>query len=479
MMRTFTISPWIAAAVGLTLSSACGSASSDGPDGPAGSSGGALGSGSGGGGPAAGTPSTAGKGSGSAGSASFCAGTGPVVTLPGPTGSATTCTGSIAETKFLNALCTCNNATVAGYLKTRGFDSRQGAFGSGTQGGGSVGINHDYAITTGYTDVGGSLTIAGPNSLSFAGFLEVGGNLSLAGAATVAGYTKVHRDARLGAAFTDLGPATVLGDLHSSSSVIALPLSVGGERVGESVAVPKPCACEPSDLLDVGALVDDARVHNDNASAGIDPKMFNLAVGDVRATLPCGRFYIEHMSGIGNIIVDVTGRVALFVDGSLDATGNIEFRLAPQAEIDIFVRDNLVLTGRSVFGNKDKPAATRIYVGGSGDVVLVGAAGFVGNVYAPRSLVTAVGYAEVYGSVFARDFVSPGYANFVYDRAIQDAGDGCKEPPPPPGTCTQCGSCTGGKACVDGSCGSCRTDADCCSPLVCDGGTCSEPIEIR
>ncbi|MFZ5891388.1 MAG: DUF7305 domain-containing protein [Myxococcota bacterium] len=460
---------------------ACGGASSS--DGLGGSAlGGAANASSGGATNAAGTSASAGRSAGNAGTGGggFCAGTGPVVTIPGSNGTTTTtCTGSIAETKFLNALCTCNNATVAGYLKTRGFDSRRGPSSSTNQGGGSVGINNNYAITTGYTDIGGSLTIAGPNSVSFAGFLEVGGNFSTASEATVAGYTKIHRDARFGGPFTDLGPATILGDLYTASSVIALPLQVGGKRVGQSVMVPKPCPCEPSDLLDVEALVRDARTHNDNASAGIDPKMFNLVVGNVHATLPCGRFYIERMSGIGNVIINVTGRVALFIDGPLDATGNIEFRLAPAGEIDIFVRDNLVLTGRAVFGNKDRPAATRIYVGGDGDVLLVGAGGFVGNVYAPRSLVTAVGYAEVWGSVFARDFVSPGYANFVYDRAIQNAGDTCKEPPPPPGTCSQCGSCTGGLACVNGTCGQCSTDADCCSPLVCTDGKCEEPIVIR
>jgi hypothetical protein len=97
-------------------------------------------------------------------------------------------------------------------------------------------------------------------------------------------------------------------------------------------------------------------------------------------------------------------------------------------------------------------------------------------VYAPRSRVTAVGYLKVYGSVFARDFAIPGYADFSYDRAIQHAGDGCDVPLPPPGTCSPCGSCTGGTACVEGACGACRTDADCCSQLVCMSGVCSEPL---
>ncbi len=33
----------------------------------------------------------------------------------------------------------------------------------------------------------------------------------------------------------------------------------------------------------------------------------------------------------------------------------------------------------------------------------------------------------------------------------------------------------GAQACVDGTCGDCRTDADCCAPLICNAGRC-EPL---
>jgi len=53
-------------------------------------------------------------------------------------------------------------------------------------------------------------------------------------------------------------------------------------------------------------LVRDARTNNDNAANGIDPKMLNLVVGNIEATLPCGRFYLEQIGGAGNIIINVT-----------------------------------------------------------------------------------------------------------------------------------------------------------------------------
>jgi hypothetical protein len=410
---------------------------------------------------------------GPVGTGATCTAASPVVTVPNASGTPVkTCTGAIAETRFQSALCTCHDASVAGYLRVRGFDSAQGPFQDGVNdGGAAVGINNAYFITTGYTDVAGSFAVAGPHSLSFAGYLKVWGDLRAAGSVAVAGYTNIGRDAWLGAGLTDLGPVTVGRDVHAAGTLMAIPLVIGGQRTQENVQVRPPCPCAPSDLLDVGALVDDARLNNDNAALGINPSMFNLLVGNVQATLPCGRIYIERMGGLGNLIVDVTGKVALFVDGSIDAAGNVEFRLAPGAEIDIFIRENLVLAGRAVFGDPTHPASTRIYVGGSGDVVLVGAGTFVGNVYAPRSLVTAVGFADVWGSVFARDFVSPGYARMVYDRAITRAGSDCSVPPPP-GTCSQCGTCTGGLACVQGSCGPCTTDAECCGQLACIDGRC-------
>ena len=51
--------------------------------------------------------------------------------------------------------------------------------------------------------------------------------------------------------------------------------------------------------------------------------------------------------------------MALFVDGAIASTGNLEFNLSPTAEIDIFVRGDLVLTGRATFGQKERPAASR------------------------------------------------------------------------------------------------------------------------
>lgn len=450
------------------------------------SSGGKAGSSAAGGKGGSGGTSASTKKSGSSSASStavsdICSGKGPVVTIPATTTTSSykTCTGRLAETHFVSALCTCENATVAGYLRTRAFNSSKG---TSLDMGGSVGVNKTYAITEGFTDVGGSMSIAGSDSLSFAGYLKTGADLRTQGEALVAGYTNVGRNMWVGNGFTDLGPVKVTGDLHMSGPIMAIPLLVEGSKTQEAVNIAPPCPCAPNDIINVAAMVAEAKDHNDNAANGIRPAMFNLLVGNLEASLPCGRFYIEQIAGVGNVIFKVTGRAALFIDGSVANTGNLEFQLAPSAEIDIFIRDNLVLTGRAVFGDESRPAASRIYVGGEGTVLLTGFGKFVGNLYAPRSLVQAVGYADVAGSIFAGNFLSPGYANFAFDAAISTAGDTCDNPgtpkTPPPTTCTQCGVCSGGTACVNGSCGACRTDADCCGQLICSAGQCIQPGQI-
>ena len=462
------ILPTAAAAL---LATACGSDNS-------GLSGGAAGTSGTAGTSVPGTPTGGSGGKGTTTTTSdICSGKGPIVTIPGKTtsGSYQTCTGSIAETRFVNALCTCKNASITGYLRTRAFDSAQG---TSVDLGGSVGINGAYLNSYGFTDVGGSFSIAGHDSLSLMGYVKTGADFRTQGSSEVAGYTNVGRNMWLGNGYTDIGPVTVAGDLHASGTIMAIPLLVTGKRYQESVTVPPPCPCEDKDILDVAALVADAKTHNDNTIAGIVPTMFNTMIGYATATLPCGKFYIEQIAGIGDLVIKVTGRAALFVDGSINNTGNLEFNLSPGAEIDVFIRDNLAITGRATFGQKDRPAASRVYIGGDGDIMLVGDGEFVGNVYAPRSLVQAVGYGAFLGSLFARDFVCPGFADFSYDMAINHAGDPCTTPTPPPGTCTQCGTCTGGTACVGGKCGACRSDADCCSQLICSGGKCVEPGTI-
>lgn len=384
-----------------------------------------------------------------------------------------TCAGVIAENKFTNALCTCHDASIQGYLKTEGFDSANDPTGK-DNGGAAVAINNSYInlllTSSGYTEVLGSMAISGTQLSTYFGYIKVAGDLRTAGPLTEFGYINVGRDTWSADDLICAGYTKVGRDAHYAA---AFPLiaTVAGKRVTGPVTVDPLCPCGPQDILDVAAMVADGKAHNDNKAAGIDPAMFNVVVGKMRMPLPCGRIYIENIGGAGDLTFDVSGPTALFVDGSIATIGVLKFNLAPRATIDIFVKDTLVLTGRAAFGDEKRPAASRIYVGSDKDIIMTGYETFVGNLYAPLARVTAPGYINVLGSVVARDFEVPGYAHFGYDRAITRAGDGCKAPPPPTSTCTKCSGCASGQACVNGTCGRCTKDADCCSQLACNTST--------
>lgn len=436
----------------------------------------------------------------------FCEGIGPLVDLGnGRDVVRETCAGSIAEQVFAQSVCTCRDARTAGYVRTRGFDSRvQGAPGEDDDGeastGASFGVNGSYLAGVGFTDVGGPFTVAGPQPLEFVGYLKAAGDLRMAPDAVIPGVTRTGRDAYLKGNYTT-AVLTVKRDLHHEGLVIAVP-DVDGDTTQGPVRVDPPCACE--DPYDIAGFVDQARRRNDNALIGLDPDVLKQTVGIHEITLPCGRYYLSEISGVGGIDVHVTGRVALMVDGPVATFGSLDFDLAEGAEIDVFIRGNLGSIGAITFGDEARPAASRVYVASREDVVLVGAAAFVGNLYAPHARVTAPGFLRVFGSLFVGDLDVAGYVNVAYDRSVTALNCPGEEPEPIPGgqggaggggaggaggrpdlpeswgdNCDGCGagSCLNGLGCVDGFCAGCRFDADCCHQQVCQDGRCRNFVE--
>ena len=400
----------------------------------------------------------------------FCMGMGPPVLVGDAVTGTTTCAGAIATRVFNNAVCSCANTNVVGYLRTRSFDSGMGT--GETESGAPVGVNRDY-LTGGYADIGGSFVVGGASGVTFGGYLKVGGDARFAGSITALGYINVARDLWVLGNVTI--PALTVGrDLHQPSGglVLAFP-DVGGDTIRTPFTVEAPCACDPDELIDVAAIVADGRANNDNDDIGLSTSRLTNVVGiGVDIALPCGRFYVDDIGGLGSITLRVPGRTALFVGGDVNALGVFDVDLGPEGELDLFIAGNLVSIGAGSYGDRARPARTRIYVGGGSDVTVVGASGFVGNVYAPYARVTALGATTVYGSLFGRQIDMPGYLDVRYDRAILDVAEDC---PPPPGGCEMCGGdvCPDRRACIGGACAACTADSDCCAPLVCyPDGTC-------
>ncbi len=397
----------------------------------------------------------------------------PVVTLQGHK----TCTGRLAASHFSNALCSCGEAQVAYNLTTHGFDSRQGAYQAGQldDSGAAVGINGKLSPPT-TTNIGGSLAIAGRDDLQILGLLKVRGDFYMAGNLSAAVAVTVSRNAWLAGSFSGYA-LTVSGDLHHAGDVSALPLLVSGSNQTQAVTVRKPCPCEPADLLDIEALVNGAKSSNDNDSLGISRDALASVAGNAELTMPCGRIYLSQISGVGSLVVHVTGQVALFVEGAIELTGSLSFDVAPGAEVDVFVKKDFAVQGSAGVASKARPAAGRIWVAGSGAIVLTSP--WVGNLYAPRARVSSLLALEVWGSIFAGEFAGGASASFIYDRSVTAAEANCSAPRPPAGVCRLCEWCSGGAACVSGSCGPCKRDEDCCSLSVCSNGSCVPWLDFQ
>lgn len=368
--------------------------------------------------------------------AAYCSGSGPPVTVGDSVTGVPECTGAIAEWSFSHALCSCKDVNVQGYLKTDSFDSTTGMYVAG-QGvfGAAVGVNGSF-IVAGVPDIGGSLSVGSPMGLVLAGAAIVHGDMEVAGNLTFAGYSQVTRDLWVNGNVTSLGVLQVGRNLHEPVGGLTIGVvSVGGTTSNTPLVLPEPCACKPSEILDIGAIVTQGQTQNDDADIGLAPNALDAVVGAADITLPCGRFYLDQIGGLGAVTFEVPGRTALFVGGDIASAGVLDFNVGPAGELDVFVAGNLIPTGATTFGNVARPAAVRIYVAGSSDVVLTGAGQFVGNIYAPNANAILTGYSDVFGSIFAGDFEAPGAVFIHYDRGVLDAGNECPPPPPPVSSC--------------------------------------------
>jgi hypothetical protein len=358
------------------------------------------------------------------GATGFCAGSGPVVTVPG-TGGGGSSGGACGETVFDGAVCSCTDLQVDGYVATSSTDPSAPVAGS-------VGVNRNMQVR-GFTSVSGSLAAAGDSPLGFYGYLRAGGRLAVAGPVAVAdsgfaaGYIEVGDDAQVASHLDLYGYANIGGDLTQPAGARRpTVLTVGGSRVAAPVSVAPPCACGDDAIPDLAGLVAAAATSNDNATIGLRADGFRDVIGVAAAELPCGRYYVDELSGKGLLHLRIDGRVVLHVGGDVDVTGVLDLEMSPGAELDLVIGGDLVSTGASALGRASDPGATRIYVAGRAEIRLRGATAFIGNLYAPRAAIRGTGATLVLGSLFGQRIDVPGFLQVGYAAAVR--GDTCEPP---------------------------------------------------
>lgn len=354
------------------------------------------------------------------GSSAYCQGTGPVVLADGAT-----CTGALAQRTFTRALCACAGLTVGPDLVADGFDSRAGPWTAAAEGGagGDVGVSGGLFLV-GALQLSGSLTASGNvesgSTVSVGGDLDVAGNL-VRSAATVT----VGGSARVGGS-VDVSSLTVGGTLTTAPGATVQGTVAASGRISDAVTVDPPCPCGGTGAVDVAGYVAQHRVTNDNAVIGLTPDGLTTVTAARSLDLPCGRFYVDLVQGDAPLTIRATGRAALFVGSGINFSGPLTIDVAEGAELDLFVRGALNLSGALQLGNAERPRALRVWTDASGAMQVPADTPWAANLYAPALDLVLGGSLTVQGAVVAAHVVNGGPTLALhYDRSIAEAGATC------------------------------------------------------
>jgi len=335
-------------------------------------------------------------GSGGAGGAmSYCAGKGPPILVGDGGGTVKDqCSGTVAQTTFRFALCSCTEYVSSNELMTDSFDSSKGPYTTG-ENGGSVGVN-GRIDTNGAMSIGGALWVGSALGIQAgnAGTIMAASELHDQGPLRSGTSVKVGKDAWVGDEIK-VGPLEIGGALTipAGAPIMANPKVIGSVK-NAPVTVDAPCACADSEIVDIAGYVSHYSKSNDNASIDLAPDAFTNYAGPKDLTLPCGIFYLSSIGGQGDLTLHIDGRTALFVGGNLTPGGNLSVELGPKGEIDMFVGGTITSSAPIHFGSAQAPARARLYVGGTGTIQLSAQSLLGGNLYAPKAELVTSGAAE-------------------------------------------------------------------------------------
>ena len=401
--------------------------------------------------------STAGETSATTGAVDFCEGMGGIQ-LPGDLAE---CTGDLGKKTFLFALCSCTDLSASNKLTTDSFDSEMGMM---PMDGGSVGVNGAYSASSSI-DIGGSLWVDGTiqtfNSHEVAQELQCGGNV------TAKSMSHVGEDAHIEGDIEALNKVmTIDGDLHIPPNKTNNQATVLGQTIKEAVIVKQPCDC--SEPYDIAAIVAGYQAKNDNDKQGISANELTDLPNAKVLELPCGIYFFDKISSNNELKIVLTGRTVIAIAGDIINAGTFTIELGPEAELDLFLAGDATLNNVAAIGDPTRPAATRVYVGGTvkfANTFTLGA-----NLYQPNAVFTANNKSEIWGSLFVGGLQLASEMVIHYDQAILDL-DGCEDPG---GGCTDCHDCANPTPSCgeDGTCEPCEVSADCCPPLQCVQGEC-------
>lgn len=389
--------------------------------------------------------------------APMCAGGGPPIDLGD--GQSSDCLG---QTTFRWAICSCLDIGVSSTLQTDAYDSLTGPYVPGGPGGG-IGMNRMFQASSA-TTVSGAMWASSPTGTGPSADLNVGMELHLGGPFSPK-TTVVGGDAYIDGNVSTAATITFQKALYQPPGTTVSGDVTYVSRAEQPVDVPPPCECEPGQLLPIAAWVAARASSNDNAVIGLSPDALVNPDGPVRLDLPCGRYYLDGISGSQAITIVAHGRTALFIGGDVGLSRPLTIAVTPTGTLDVVIAGNLSNSAPFAIGSPNYPALSRFYIGGATGFRISSDSRLGAFFYAGYGQVGSSAPLEVYGGVFAGDFQNSGATKVHYDRAILDVGGTCDQP-----GCETCQDC-GNQACNGGTCGPCTDDSQCCAPLQCDQST--------
>jgi hypothetical protein len=287
----------------------------------------------------------------------------------------------------------------------------------------------------------------------------------------IGGWT-VHSDLKSAGNMT-VDNTTVTGNADVSGTITG-SMTVNG-TLSHPANTPPLVPCNCTTPVPVHDIVTAAHSSNDNATISLMSNLMATAP-PARLDLPCGRYYLDAFTLSGSTTIMVHGKTAIFVGGGITANGNLTITLdtSMASELDVFVDGNLTGTGTFNFGSSNAPALSRLYLGGTGALDIQDATIIAGEVWAGKATVTYESAATMMGAIFANNLDVKSHLVLHNDQAVVTAGASCPMSNTP--TCTTCADCNN-QACIGGTCGACRSNSDCCSPLLCREGICLPQIQ--
>lgn len=339
----------------------------------------------------------------------FDAGLDPVTNCPGPVtlpGSATPCSAAFAAQSFPYGVCSCVtgiNSSVD--FEVDAFDSRIAPHSAANANlGGSIGNNGASQISGTFRATGDFHTW-GPAGLTLTGAANVHIDGSLVVRApfvddAMGSTTTVLGDVTVGGAL-QLGTLEVFGVLHrpiGSNDSLVTNLILHAGRMEGSVDPQRPCPCPTVAGSPYTTMVTAASTMNENAAIGLAMTALAATATPTTLTLPCGRYYLTAIAGTSTATLHATGHAAVFVAGDVDVS-TLVVSLDPGASLDLFVDGDLRPDASWQLGDATRPSAFRLYVGGSGTIVLPTGSWLAGLFAAPQATVSSSAPITIHGAV--------------------------------------------------------------------------------